>query len=285
VPALEWLARWMNDKQGLKVFLEAHGQLERPDEDLTILLFQATRELLFNVVKHAQVRSAHVRLENIDGTVQIAVSDDGVGFDAEKINKETLNGGGFGLFSIRERLELMGGRMEVDSAPGQGTTFHLIVPVPEPEMEAAEKPSSEISVAYASSTLSCKGSSSMRIRVVLVDDHLVMRQGLGMLVRDEEDMEVIGEASDGESAIELIRQLKPDVVLMDISMPGMTGIDAARIIHAELPEVRIIGLSMFDELERAQAMMEVGASAYLSKSGPAENLLATIRNCASAKLD
>ena len=82
---------------------------------------------------------------------------------------------------------------------------------------------------------------------------MVMRQGLAGLLRAEPDIEIIGEASDGQSAIDLIRELRPDVVLMDISMPGMDGIQATRIIHKELPEVRIIGLSMFQEGEQASS--------------------------------
>jgi len=106
-----------------------------------------------------------------------------------------------------------------------------------------------------------------------------MRQGLAGLLRAESDIEIIGEASDGQSAIDLIRRLRPDVVLMDISMPGMDGIQATRIIHKEIPEVRIIGLSMFQEGAQQAAMLEAGAATYLTKTGPAEGLIEAIRAC------
>jgi DNA-binding NarL/FixJ family response regulator len=124
--------------------------------------------------------------------------------------------------------------------------------------------------------------SEKKIRVILVDDHMVMRQGLAGLLRAEPDIEIIGEASDGQSAIELIQELRPDVVIMDISMPGMDGIQATRIIHKELPEIRIIGLSMFQEGEQQAAMREAGAVTYLTKTGPAEALIETIRDCVSS---
>jgi DNA-binding NarL/FixJ family response regulator len=92
-------------------------------------------------------------------------------------------------------------------------------------------------------------------------------------------MEIVGQASDGESAVNLVRKIRPDVVIMDINMPGMNGIQATRIIHSELPEVRIIGLSMFQEGEQAQAMREAGAIEYVTKSGPAEAVIAAIRSC------
>ena len=108
---------------------------------------------------------------------------------------------------------------------------------------------------------------------------MVMRQGLGGLLRAEPDIKIVGEASDGKSAIELIRELRPEVVLMDISMPGMDGIQATRIIHKELPDVRIIGLSMFQEGEQQAAMREAGAVDYLTKTGPADTLIEAIRAC------
>ncbi len=108
-----------------------------------------------------------------------------------------------------------------------------------------------------------------------------MRQGLAGLLRLEPDFEVVGEASDGPAAIELTRDLLPDIVLMDVSLPGMDGIEATRIIHREHPEIRIIGLSTFDADEKSSAMFEAGAVNYVSKSGPSENLSKAIRAAAN----
>jgi|WetSurMetagenome_2_1015567.scaffolds.fasta_scaffold137681_1 CheY-like chemotaxis protein len=85
------------------------------------------------------------------------------------------------------------------------------------------------------------------IRVMLVDDHAVVRQGIANLLGDESDLEVIGEAADGREAVELAAGLIPDVILMDTSMPNLNGVEATRIIHNDWPDIRIIGLSMFEE--------------------------------------
>lgn len=93
----------------------------------------------------------------------------------------------------------------------------------------------------------------------------------------EPDLFVVGEAADGQMAIELTRQLAPDVILMDISMPVLDGIEATRAIHAEFPAVRVIGLSMFEVTDQPEAMLQAGAVGYLGKNDSAEALLAAIR--------
>ncbi len=117
------------------------------------------------------------------------------------------------------------------------------------------------------------------IRVMLVDDHLVVRDGLAALLRQERDLEVVAEAGDGRQAIERARQEQPDVILMDIMMPEMDGIVATRIIKSILPKIKIVGLSLFEERQMRDSMMEAGASAYISKSEGAQALVETIRNC------
>ena len=169
--------------------------------------------------------------------------------------------------------------MEIDSAPGSGSRFKLITsPISMKTVISPIDKESIASIAIAAQQETTVGSEKA-IRVILVDDHMVMRQGLAGLLQAEPDIEIVGEASEGQSAIDLIRELRPDVVLMDISMPGMDGIHATRIIHKELPEVHVIGLSMFQEGEQESAMREAGAVDYLTKSGPADALIEAIRAC------
>jgi DNA-binding NarL/FixJ family response regulator len=117
------------------------------------------------------------------------------------------------------------------------------------------------------------------IRVLVVDDHAVVRQGLKHLLKGEPDIEVVGEAGDGKQALDLVGEVRPDVVTMDINMPVMNGIEATRQIRAKWPEVRVIGLSMFDSRECATIMEEAGVTAYLVKSSAADFLVAVIREC------
>ncbi len=297
---IQWLARWMGEKHGLTVDLTVDPALsemtEDEREDVRILLFQSAREALFNVVKHARVKSARMdlrgRLE--DGTIYLVVADEGVGFDhvaqghfpgPPGLADAGADGGsgamadGFGLFTIAERLSLMGGRFLIDTAPGKGVRLEMIAPLGNgrartEEAEAAAPPAAGDGNGNGSDG---PPSGSHRIRVLLVDDHTLMRQGLGALLEIEEDMEVVAEASDGIEAVDQARQWVPDVILMDFSMPRMDGVAATRAIRKEMPDIRIVGLSMYEEAERAEAMMAAGANAYVAKSGPSDQLLSAIR--------
>jgi PAS domain S-box-containing protein len=260
VLALEWLAGWMKDKQGLSVDLSVDERVVPAGEDVSALLYQAVRELLFNVVKHAGVKTARVSLKRLDGHIQIEVSDEGTGFDLAGVRPGRSKGTGLGLFSVRERLELMGARMAMDSAPGRGSRFTMVAPVVWPEETGR-------SIGGGPARAGGQGDASpanppagaeRRIRVLLADDHTVTRQGLARLLDEEGYFQVVGEASDGHSAVDLARKLVPDVVVMDIGMPGLGGVEATRIIHRELPEVRVVALSMFEESQRSTTMLQAG---------------------------
>ncbi len=103
------------------------------------------------------------------------------------------------------------------------------------------------------------------MRVLIADDHPAMRHSLAQALQLESGMEVIGEASDGGSAVQMARRLRPDVVLMDVVMPRLNGIEATRRITQECPDVRVIGLSVHDSKAYADRMLRAGACAYLLK--------------------
>ncbi len=281
--ALEWLVRWMSDKHGLRVDLRANEGICLPQGQLNVFLFQSIKELLLNVVKHAGVKTASIQVIQREDRIEISVEDGGAGFDQSQLRAVGGKTGGVGLFYLSERLSMLGGTMAIHSSPGRGSRIMLSVPLARFKTESADLsaiPQAAVSVATVTDSVSEESPSARKLRLALVDDHIVMRQGLAGLLQAEPDMEIVGQASDGESAVNLIREIRPDVVLMDISMPGMNGIEATRIIHSELPEVRIIGLSMFEEGEQARAMREAGAVDYVTKSGRSEAVIAAIRSCA-----
>jgi DNA-binding NarL/FixJ family response regulator len=127
-----------------------------------------------------------------------------------------------------------------------------------------------------------KLSNQPKIRLLLAEDHTILRQGMAQFLGQEPDIEIVGEAPNGEIAVKLASQLRPDIVVMDLGMPKMNGLEATRVIRRDLPEVRVIGLSMYDEIESANAMLAAGASYYLTKTRPAQDLIAAVRSCMKA---
>jgi DNA-binding NarL/FixJ family response regulator len=123
------------------------------------------------------------------------------------------------------------------------------------------------------------GKNESKISVLLVDDHQIVRKGLAVLLQKQHDLEVVGEADDGRSAVELVRKLKPDVVVMDLGLPELSGFEATKRIVAENPDVRVVGLSAHENQEFADEMCKAGAVTYVGKSEPAENLIAAIHAC------
>ena len=273
---LQWLARRMANTQGLFVDLEL-SEIGRLPDGLKILLFQSVRELLFNVVKHSNTRSAVVNLRRLDGSLQLTVSDEGIGFDPAAMPPAGEGGRGFGLLGIQERLGFIGGNLEIQSTPGQGSRFVLSVPLAMAIMNEAKGEETMVLPEAQLMTSAKSLDQGRKIRVILADDHAVVRQGIANLISDEPDIEVVGQAADGQEAVELAARLLPDVILMDVSMPRLNGVEATRVIRNEFAEIRIIGLSMFEDIERAQAMRDAGAVDYLAKSGPAEVLINAIR--------
>jgi len=112
----------------------------------------------------------------------------------------------------------------------------------------------------------------MSTRILIADDHQMLREGLRAILEKDEEMEVIGEASDGRTAVAMARTLRPDVVAMDISMPDLNGVEATRQIKAENPAVKVVALSRHSDRRYVLRMLEAGASGYVLKSGAYDEL-------------
>ncbi|MDR5683207.1 MAG: response regulator transcription factor [Armatimonadota bacterium] len=116
-----------------------------------------------------------------------------------------------------------------------------------------------------------------KIRILIADDHSIVREGVRMILSGQRDFEVVGEAATGREALELARQLRPDVVVMDISMPDMTGIEATEKIRQELPSVQVLGLTMHEEPSYVFRMLRAGGAGYVLKRAAAEDLVSAVR--------
>jgi PAS domain S-box-containing protein len=308
VAALKWLADQMRQQYRLSVEVEAQAGLSvKLPEDQAVLIFQSIRELLINVAKHARVDQATIRIQPQEGQLRIAVVDEGLGSDT-LASSSGARSSKFGLFSIGERMRALGGTFDFSSSPGKGTIATLTMPLPPddahsnvPPVKTAETMTdrrrapdqeySQLTAQRSAFRVSPESASSaspledrLRIRILLVDDHALVRNGLSSVLRYNPDLQVVGEAADGQEAVALAAALKPDVVIMDVNMPKMDGVEASRLIKQDLPSTVVIGLSMHEGGHHEAAMRESGAAAYLTKDAAAERLIETILRCRAASL-
>jgi two-component system response regulator NreC len=124
----------------------------------------------------------------------------------------------------------------------------------------------------------------MSIRIIVADDHTLVRETLSDLLQQQKDMEVIGRAADGDAVMEMTMRLRPDVIVMDVSMPPvLSGLEATRWIHAAWPDVKIIALSIHAEKAYVAEMLKAGAQGYLLKDGEFDDLLIAIRAVAEGR--
>lgn len=287
-PALEWLARKMQAEHGLTVHLDVREDVTLNSDEAKHFVVQAVRELLFNVVKHAGVTEAWLTLTVAGPCLELSVLDRGEGFDLTTELAAHNGCENFGLATIRHRIDLIGGSSDVQTNPGEGCHVRFRIPrdieaEPEDEPEADAPAPAPVCDPLELAAPHDARDGDRKIRVLLVDDHKIVRQGLAGLLAGESDIALVGEASDGVDALDQVRRIHPDVVIMDITMPRMNGIEATRHITQEHPGIRVIGLSMHEKDDMELAMRAAGAETYLSKDGAATALVDAIRGAAEVR--
>jgi DNA-binding NarL/FixJ family response regulator/two-component sensor histidine kinase len=233
------------------------------DEERSVALVRIAQEALHNVEKHAAAQRVRVELEADAGAgeVRLLVADDGCGFDLA--HTDAPRSDSFGLISMDERARLAGGQLEIESAPGWGTRVHVRVPLTPPTNDDPPDSQSE---------------DSEPVRVLIVDDYPLARNGLRRALEDHSSIVVIGDAPDGSQAVELAVALQPNVILMDLQMPEVSGVTAIRLLRQAVPEARILVLTAFAQDEYLFEALRAGARGYLLKSAEIGELVQALRH-------
>ena len=274
---LQWLSRWAKAKLSLEIESSIEGTDRPISEEIGYLLFRSLKELLFNIQKHAEVNEASITIRfDDDDHLEACVVDRGKGFNPAEIMGVTPEN--FGLLSVVEQVKAMAGTIDFDSAPGKGTK--VIISLPLTIDEAVEShtliPDETKDSRTKENNKRLKAEGDTKTVVLLVDDQPDLRYTLRLVLEELSSNHVFLEAESAEEAYEVVRTMRPKVVLMDISMPGVSGIDATKRIMAANSNIKVIGLSMHEDNEMEKAMLEAGAAAYLTKDSPAKKIFAAI---------
>jgi CheY-like chemotaxis protein len=180
-------------------------------------------------------------------------------------------------------MKALGGSFAIRSMSGEGTTATLTLPLPQTEKDhGACRVASDAQdgAGFSSHHSPCITPHTKSIRVLLVEDHAMVRQGLRVVLDAYEDIQVVGEAGDGAEALRLVEELQPRVLVMDINMPKMNGIEATTRIKAHWPDMTVVGISVNAGDENSDAMKRAGAATVLPKDTAVEQLHAAIVDAA-----
>ncbi len=236
-------------------------QLSLPDDlpvhflavEVEVQLLRVLQEALTNVARHAGVDSARLTLTLDDEWAMVVIADAGVGFalDSPDAPSPYEPEAHFGLKIMRERIASVGGSLEVTTAPGEGTRVAVRMP--------------RVLTPSHADAVELDRDSARALRVLLVDDHPLFLEGLYNML-SARGVQVVGMAHDGLEALALAHQLRPEVILMDVNMPQCDGVTATRRILAELPDIKIVMLTVAADDDTLFAALKNGASGYLLKS-------------------
>ena len=265
---------------GLAVRTSVHGSPAPAPAQIEAALFRITQEAVSNIRKHANASRVDAVLDYGPESIMLTISDNGLGFDPAVLRGAEPSGG-FGLTSMTERVAQLGGDFRVESAPGRGTRLMARLPLETP----ATAPSGEERAAIerpqplpAERPESQSANQEPRIRVLLADDHTVAREGIRRMLEEASNIEVVAEARDGNEALEKTRAHRPDVVLTDLRMPNVGGIELLEAIKTEGLDVQALILTAHLAGDSVIAGLRAGAKGYVLKDAGGSELVKAVES-------
>jgi two-component system NarL family sensor kinase len=279
--AVRWYAEGFQKRSGIRLNVNISPDLGRLSTDVEMALFRVVQESLTNVHRYSGSPDAEINVLDTPDAIKLEVIDHGKGIQtgAVRTKVEGIASLGVGIPGMRERLRQFGGQLEVDFGR-EGTRVTASVPLKKAKVAPPIEESEEVVAASSNGNSSgdVVSSSDTRRRILIADDHEVMRRGVRGLLESHDEWAVCGEAFEGREVVTKSRELRPDLIIMDINMPGLTGIDAAQQIRKENPSAKILFFSVHESAQTVREVVNAGAQGYVAKSRAGHDLVDAVRN-------
>src|SRR3984893_5573943 len=275
--AVLWYAEGFKKRSGLHLSVSIDEELVRLTTDAETALFRVLQESLTNVHRYSGSPSAEIRIFQSPSKVHLEIVDHGKGVKGGT-ERSTFAGAptlGVGIPGMRERIRQLGGQLEVEFS-NEGTRVYATLPREASAEESAEQ-SSQLFRDKENFQANPRQRPDVRKRILIADDHEVMRRGVRGLVESQEEWSVCGEAIEGNEAISKTRELRPDLLILDVSMPGMSGIEVALQILKDEPNTKILFFTMHDSPQMMRELSNVGAWGYVAKARAGNDLVDAVR--------
>lgn len=276
--AVKWYAEGFQKRTGIHMDVDVARDLPRLRPDAELALFRVVQESLTNVHRYSGSPTAYVRITGDADDYKVEVGDFGKGMKVQQSaspNSE-MTPLGVGIQGMRERIRQLSGALEILSKLGKGTVVIASLPIWKLLLPVEKESASDTGAAAAPT-------GKTKSRILLVDDHEMLRRGLHSMFEKEPDLSICGEAKDGIDAVEKAIALKPDLVILDINMPGLNGLTVVRQILRSCPETRILVFTVHDSEQTMQESLSAGAHGFLSKGKAGRDLTDAVRTVLAGK--
>jgi PAS domain S-box-containing protein len=285
--AVRWYIAGFTNRTGIVVETDIPPDLQRLSPDAEVAIFRVLQESLTNVHRYANSSKACIRMSATGEEIKIEIEDFGKGMKMSKSNSKTVPEVrlGVGIQGMTERMRQLGGKLEISSKPNHGTLVAATIPLSSPQaLIPAQSASSLVPPASVlGKDLSGLLGGAIKKRILIADDHEMLRRGVRNTLQTEMDLEICGEAVDGQDVVEKVKSLQPDLVILDINMPVLNGLVAVRQILRCRPQTKVLVFSVHDSDQTVQEVHAAGAHGFISKGKDAQDLLRVVRDILNAK--
>ena len=285
--AAKWYAAGFTNRTGILIDVDIPSDLKRLSPDAEVAIFRVLQESLTNVHRYSESTKARIRISTSGDKIKVEIEDFGKGIPEAKSSSTqgSVERLGVGIQGMRERMRQLGGKLEITSSSKVGTKVTATIPLSGSKvaipMQSANGRITPTSV--LGNEMSGSLRSPVRKRILIADDHEMLRRGVRNTLQTEPDFEICGEAVDGQDVIEKVKELHPDLVILDINMPVLNGLAAVRQILRLQPQTKILVFSVHDSDQTVQEIHAAGAHGFVSKGKEAQDLLRVVRNILKVK--